>query len=108
MITIGTNVEDGRAAIEVCRGRNYLRCAVGIHPNYTQDATLEDVPALRELQSDPSVVALGEMGLDYFHKFADRGHQARLFEAQLALANELGRPVVIHSREAIDDTLAVL
>src|SRR5258706_16371287 len=51
---------------------------------------------------------MGEMGLDYFHKFADRGHQRRMFEAQLALAAEVGRPVVIHSREAIDDTLAVV
>jgi TatD DNase family protein len=108
MITIGTDLEDGRAAIALCRGRDNVRCAVGIHPNYTQDATLADVPVLRELQADASVVALGEMGLDYFHHFADRAHQAAMFEAQLALAVELGRPVVIHSREAIDDTLALM
>ena len=48
------------------------------------------------------------MGLDYFHNFADRDRQKRFFEAQLALAAELGRPIVIHSREAIDDTLAIL
>ena len=108
MITIGTNLADARAAIALCRERDNLRCAVGIHPNYTQDATLADVPMLRELQADPSVVALGEMGLDYFHQFADRAHQAAMFEAQLALAVELGRPVVIHSREAIDDTLALM
>jgi TatD DNase family protein len=69
---------------------------------------LEDVPQLREMQAEAGVVAMGEMGLDYFHKFADRGHQARMFEAQLAIAVESGRPVVIHSREAIDDTLAVM
>src|SRR5438309_674502 len=81
MITIGTDLEDAREAIALCRGRDDLRCAVGIHPNYTQDATLADVPVLREMHSDPSVVALGEMGLDYFHKFADRTHQAGMFEA---------------------------
>jgi TatD DNase family protein len=108
LITVGTDLEDDRAAIAVCRGRENVRCAVGIHPNYTQDATLADVPVLRELQKDSTVVALGEMGLDYFHHFADRGHQARLFEAQLGLATEVGRPVVIHSREAIDDTLAMM
>lgn len=108
MITIGTSIEDDRAAVTLCRGRDNLRCVVGIHPNYTQDATLDDVPALHPLQADPSVVALGEMGLDYFHKFADRDHQARMFEGQLALAAEVNRPVVIHSREAIDDTLAIL
>jgi TatD DNase family protein len=108
MITVGTDLEDDRAAIALCRGRDNVRCAVGIHPNYTQHATLADVPLLRELQADASVVALGEMGLDYFHQFADRAHQAKLFEAQLALATEVGRPVVIHSREAIDDTLAIM
>ena len=108
MITIGTDLEDDRAAIALCRGRENLRCVVGIHPNYTQDAALADVAQLRELQADPAVVAMGEMGLDYFHKFADRDHQRRMFEAQMALAAEFGRPVVIHSREAIDDTLAVM
>ena len=108
MITVGTDLEDDRAAIALCRGRANVRCVVGIHPNYTQDAKLEDVPELRTLQADPSVVALGEMGLDYFHKFADVSHQRALFEAQLQLAAELSRPVVIHSREAIHDTLDVL
>src|SRR3954462_11812024 len=74
MITIGTDLADDRAAIALCHGRENLRCVIGIHPNYTQNAALEDVPSLRELQADPAVVALGEMGLDYFHKFADRGH----------------------------------
>jgi TatD DNase family protein len=108
MITIGTDVEDARAAIALCRSREDVRCAVGIHPNYTQDATLADVPRIRELQEDGSVMALGEMGLDYFHHFADRKHQASLFDAQLALAAELRRSVIIHSREAIDDTLALM
>src|SRR5258706_6512796 len=108
MITIGTDLADDRAAVALCRGRPNLRCAVGIHPNYTQDATLADVPLLRELQADASVVAMGEMGLDYYHKFADRAHQRELFEAQMALAAEYGRPVVIHSREALEDTLAAL
>lgn len=108
MITIGTDLEDDRAAIALCRGREYLRCVVGIHPNYSQDAAVADVAMLRELQADRAVVGLGEMGLDYFHRFADRGHQRLLFEAQMALALEVGRPVVIHSREAIDDTLAVM
>src|SRR5437016_11641909 len=108
VITIGTGIQDDIAAIELCRGRENVRCAIGIHPNYSQHAELSDVEKLRELQRDPSVVALGEMGLDYFHNFADRDRQKRFFEAQLALAVELDRPIVIHSREAIADTLAIL
>jgi TatD DNase family protein len=108
MISIGTSVEDARAVIALCKGRPNLRCAIGIHPNYSHEAQGEDVATLRDLQRNPSVVALGEMGLDYHHNFADRATQARFFEAQLALADELSRPVVIHSREAIDDTLAMM
>jgi TatD DNase family protein len=84
------------------------RCAVGVHPNYSHECDLDRLPELRQIQDDPSVVALGEMGLDYFHKFADRARQRQVFEFQLNLAAELRRPVVIHSREAIDDTLAMM
>jgi len=108
MITIGTGIEDARAAVAICQGRSNLRCAVGIHPNYCHEYTLADVEQLREIQNSPAVVALGEMGLDYFHKFAPPAHQAEMFEAQLRLARELDRPVVIHCREAIDDALAIM
>jgi TatD DNase family protein len=108
MITIGTSISDAEAAIALCRQHDHIRCAVGIHPNYTHEAELSDPARLRELQSDPTVVALGEMGLDYFHHYAPRSRQQKFFESQLQLAQELDRPVVIHSRESIDDTLAVM
>jgi TatD DNase family protein len=108
MITIGTEPDDAKAAIDVCRGRENVRCAVGVHPNYCHEVPESRWGELRDLQCDPSVVALGEMGLDYFHQFADRKLQRRCFEFQLSLAQGLGRTVVIHSREAIDDTLAVM
>jgi TatD DNase family protein len=108
MITIGTCRADDEAAIALCRMRPNVRCAIGVHPNYTHEAELDDLARLRELQSDPTVVALGEMGLDYFHKYAPRERQLQFFEPQLQLAQELSRPVVIHSREATDDTLAVM
>ncbi len=105
MITIGTHFDDALAAIALCRRLPNVRCAVGIHPNYTQNLDMADLPRLREIQADPMVLALGEMGLDYFHDHADRDRQHAVFDFQLQLATELGRPAVIHSREAIDDTL---
>jgi TatD DNase family protein len=108
MITIGTDLDDARQAIALCRRMPYVRCAVGVHPNYSQNVQMQDLPMLREIQADPAVLALGEMGLDYFHEHAARDRQHQVFDFQLALATELGRPVVIHSREAIDDTLAHL
>lgn len=108
MITIGTDLEDDRATIDVCRGRGNLRCAIGIHPNYSQDAKLEDVARLKGLIGEASVVALGEMGMDYHYQYSPREHQRAIFEGQLQLAVESGLPVVIHCREAVDDTLAVM
>ena len=108
VVTIGTDVEDAMAAIELCQRKPNLRCAVGIHPNYSADARVEDVAKLRELQKHPSVVSLGEMGLDYHYDRAERSHQRTIFEAQLRLATEVDRPAVIHCREAVDDTLAVM
>jgi TatD DNase family protein len=108
IITIGTTPDDARAAVALCRGRPNLRCAVGVHPNHSHEVDPDDLPVLRELQDDPSVVALGEMGLDYHWDFAARERQRRCFEFQLGLASELGRPVVIHCREATDDCLAVM
>ena len=108
VVTIGTDLADDEATVALCRTLPNVRCAIGVHPNYTHEADLNDLPRLRALQSDPAVVALGEMGLDYFHKYAPRERQLAFFEPQLALARELDRPVVIHSREATDDTLAVM
>jgi TatD DNase family protein len=108
MITIGTDPEDNAAAIALCRNRSNLRCVIGIHPNHCHEVDEAELPRLRERQADPAVVAIGEMGLDYHHSFADRARQRRFFEAQLQLAAEVNRPVVIHCREAVDDCLAVM
>lgn len=107
-ITIGTSLGDDEAAITLCRDRPDVRCVIGVHPNYSHEAEVADLPRLRDLQSDASVVALGEMGLDYFHHFAPRAKQFQIFEPQLQLATDLNRPVVIHCREATDDCLAVM
>lgn len=80
----------------------------GIHPHEADcyDSTVANT--IRERGSDPRIVAVGEIGLDYFYDHADRAVQRRVFEAQLALAVELNLPVVIHTREADDDTRAIL
>jgi TatD DNase family protein len=108
MITIGTSLADAKAAVALCRSHPNVRCAIGIHPNYAHEADLSQLSELRQLQDDPAVVALGEMGLDYFHNFAPRSLQENYFQVQLDMARMLDRPVVIHSRESTDDTLAVM
>jgi TatD DNase family protein len=107
-ITIGTQPLDNQAALLLCRDHSNIRCAIGIHPNYCQDVEEDQIPLLKQAQQDPNVVALGEMGLDYHHHFADPKRQRRFFEAQLQIAADVSRPVVIHCREATDDCLAVM
>jgi TatD DNase family protein len=107
MITIGTGLADDRACIEVCKGRGYLRCAVGVHPGYVDEEDFSQLPQLRDMQADPSVVAVGEIGLDYSRGKANRQRQMDFLQFQLNLAVEFERPLVVHSREAIDDCLAI-
>ncbi len=107
MVTIGTSVADSLAAVELCAGRDNLRCVIGVHPNYTEEVPEADLSQLRGLQAAPQVVALGEMGLDY-HYETPRDRQRRFFDRQLQIASEYARPVVIHCREAVTDTLAVM
>jgi TatD DNase family protein len=82
-----------------------VHAIVGVHPHESAAGDLEEV---RRLQAHPKVVAVGETGLDWFRDYAPRDDQWRMFEAQLGLATELGKPVVVHTRAADDDTLAAL
>ena len=85
-----------------------MYASLGIHPHeagHTEAGRLEE---LRELFADPRAVAVGETGLDYFRDYAPHDAQRRLFDAHLELAAELGKPVVIHTRAADEDTARVL
>jgi TatD DNase family protein len=108
MITIGTGIEESRRCIAVCQTQPNVRCSVGVHPGYVDEENFEEISSLREMQSDPSVVAIGEIGLDYFRGRANRDRQIQFLQWQLQLATDVKKPVVIHSREAIDDCLAIL
>ncbi len=106
ILTVGTTLESCRAAIGIAEREQDVYAIVGIHPHEASTpAPMRDVAAL--FASDKAV-ALGEIGLDYFRDYAPAKLQRRLFEQQLELATELEKPVVIHTRAADDDTLAVL
>jgi TatD DNase family protein len=108
LITIGTGIDESRRCIELCRGRENVRCTVGVHPGYVHEEQFEDLPQLRQLAVEPSVVAIGEIGLDYFRGKESRARQLQFLGFQLDLASQLNKPLVIHCREAVDDCLAVL
>jgi TatD DNase family protein len=82
--------------------------AVGVHPNSAGRVGLEHLPALRDHARHPRVVAIGEIGMDFFRDYCPREDQERWFRTQIALANEVGLPVVIHQRSALEDVLGIL
>jgi TatD DNase family protein len=108
VLTVGTDPETARAAVALAGAEPDVFAAVGIHPH---DAARADEAALAEIAAlarGPKVVAVGEIGLDYYRDLAPRDAQARAFRAQVALARAAGKPVLLHCREAHADLLATL
>ena len=108
VIAVATNVAGAHAALALADTHDGVFACLGIHPHEAAHASDRDVEALRPLLDHPKTVAVGETGLDYYRDYAPRDAQRRLFEQQLALATEVAKPVVIHTRAADEDTLAVL
>ncbi|MBI4504504.1 MAG: TatD family hydrolase [Chloroflexi bacterium] len=110
VVTIGTDPASWLATVELLAqpAPLALYAAVGLHPNSAMAWDDAAAATLRALAREPRVVAIGEIGLDYYRDRAPRPVQHRVLEAQLALAADLGRPVVIHNREAHDDLLAII
>lgn len=82
--------------------------SIGVHPHSASKVAPETYPALRDLASHPKVVAVGEIGLDYHYDFSPRQTQREVFRLQMELAADLGLPILIHTREAWDDTFELI
>ncbi len=104
----GIDLETSRRAVELSRGTPELYAAIGIHPNDARTWTSGSLAELRQLAREPKVRAIGEIGLDYYRDFAPPDLQRQVLLAQLDLARELGKPVVLHSRAALADLMALL
>jgi TatD DNase family protein len=108
ILTIGIDGPSRRAALAAAEADEHVFAAIGQHPN---DATGYDdaiTAELREQARHPRCLAIGETGLDDYRDYAPRADQERAFRAQIELARELGKPLVIHTRAAEDDTIATL
>ena len=105
----GCDEETSRKAMEYAHSYPHVYAAVGIHPGDCDDCTAEDIAAIRALAAHEKVVAIGEIGLDYYWKDnAPKAFQQDIFRRQLALAQELNLPVIVHDREAHADSLAIV
>jgi TatD DNase family protein len=108
MLEIGCTAQDSRKAVSLAESADYIWAAIGVHPHESAEAEPDYIERLEALAATPRAVAIGEIGLDYHYDFSPRDVQRQVFERQLALAQRLGLPVIIHMREATQDTLAML
>jgi TatD DNase family protein len=108
ILTIGTDAGSSRRARAAAEAHPEVWFAVGHHPNNAADYTDAITDELREIARHPRCAAIGETGLDDYRDYAPRQHQERAFAAHIALARELDKPLVIHTRAADDDTIATL
>lgn len=108
IVSIGTTIDSSRRVIELTHRYPDVRAAVGIHPNYCAQAAHEDWGAICELARHPHVVAVGETGLDRYWDHTPIAIQIDYFERHLKLSRDLGKPFIVHCREAETETLEVL
>lgn len=104
MICVGTDVNDSRLAIDFASNHSAAFASIGVHPHEAKHGT----EGLKELVAQKKVVAVGEIGLDYFYEHSDRKTQMEVFESQLQIANDANLPVIFHVREAFDDFWTII
>jgi TatD DNase family protein len=108
ILTIGTDVESSHAAVALAERLPDVWAAVGVHPHDAGEVDAAGLEEIRRLTAGPRVVAVGEIGLDYFRDLSPRPVQADVFRRLLGLAREVGKPVLVHCRDAHADVLRIL
>lgn len=109
LITVGYDRKTIKNAIRLSEEKDHVFCAIGFHPHEADKVKEEDFEWLKELATKhPKVKALGEMGLDFYKEYSDRKRQEEVFRRQIAIARELGLPIVVHSRDAEEETIRIL
>ena len=107
-ICVGTNVEDSKESYDLAINYENIFSTAGVHPHDSEEAPKDYLDQIKELLKNHKVVALGEIGLDYFRNISDRKIQKKIFREQLDLAQEINKPIVFHNRESDDDILKIL
>ena len=108
ILVIGFDMETSLGAVELAEKHPQVYATVGMHPHDAKNLTPDILETFRELARHPKVIALGEMGLDYYRNLSPRPVQKEAFEKQLDLAEEMQMPIIIHNRDAYADILPIL
>lgn len=108
IVTVGINVDSCRRAIQLAEKYPEVWAAIGIHPQDAKNAARDDIKSLAEMAGHPRVVAIGEIGLDYYRNYSPKEAQLSVLKQQLELAKNVQLPVVIHCRQAQEDMIPIL
>lgn len=108
IVNIGASIETTKSTIELAHRYDHVYAAIGVHPSDCGELTEKDIEWLLDLSSDEKVVAIGEIGLDYHYDEPDREIQKKWFKRQLELAEDTSLPIVVHSRDAAQDTFDII
>ncbi len=108
ILNAGSDIASSRKSIKLSEKFSYVFAAAGVHPHEAAKLQNDDEKTIIELCDHPKVAALGEIGLDYYYDFSPREVQKSWFSKQLSIAKELGLPVIIHNRDAHEDTLEMV
>ncbi len=108
IVNCGCDLKSSLTTIDLAEKYDNLYAAIGVHAHEAESCTAEDLAKIASLYNHEKVVAVGEIGLDYFYDFSPRERQIEVFRTQIELANKLDLPVIIHDREAHEDTLNIL
>ena len=108
IIDIGTDVETSQQAISLAEKYAVVHAAVGIHPNDADNADDANLKKIEEFANHDKVVAIGEIGLDYYRMYVPKEIQQEVFRKQIQLAKQLHLPIIVHNRDAHEDTMKIL
>ncbi len=107
-IAVGTDVEQSKRVISIIDKYENLYGTVGIHPHYASDISVSDIEQVKEMAGHKKIVAIGETGLDFHYNFSKQDAQKDLFKNLLEIAAQKNLPVIIHSRDAFDETMDII
>ena len=108
MACIGYNIESSKSAIEISQKYDFMYATAGISPNDIEEIDIRSIDEIRKIAQNDKIVAIGEIGLDYYWNKENKEKQKEFFIKQIEIADELDLPIVIHCRDAVMDTLDIL
>lgn len=108
VVNIGADMDSTRKSIELAKKYDFIYATIGVHPHDSKNMTEKDLDLLEQYSKEEKVVAIGEIGLDYYYNYSEKNVQKFWFSKQLDLAKKLNLPVVIHSRDADEECYEII